>query len=288
MPVPTPPTAWQDYLFDLQGYLVLPRCVSSTHLAEMNAAIDAWIAAGCDWNGAVRIERERYEAPSSTRTSYFGAIEGGSAFEEMIDHPAWLGCVRRYVDNDGLHLWQNFVNVITCGGATAFHSGGHTHQLRGNFDYHDGAFHCGLITVILALTDIGPGDGPTVLVPGSHKSHLPNPAVHAPPGSATLDHAAKLDALREVSVDLHLQAGDVALFTEGILHGSRPRTNPGQRRVLIFKYTPFWTRCRFGYEPSEELLARLTPERRTIVRPIEPRRPPALTGATGVPIPSRA
>ena len=34
---------------------------------------------------------------------------------------------------------------------------------------------CGQVNALIALTDIGPGDGGTVLVPGSHKSNFEHP-----------------------------------------------------------------------------------------------------------------
>ena len=55
------------------------------------------------------------------------------------------------------------------------------------------------------------------------------------------------------------------------------RVNSGERRVVIFRYSPSWGNFRHEYQPSTELLARLTPERRTIVDPQKPllRPPPA-------------
>ncbi|MFT5085940.1 MAG: hypothetical protein ACI8PG_000287, partial [Planctomycetota bacterium] len=52
--------------------------------------------------------------------------------------------------------------------------------------------------------------------------------------------------------------------------GSSKRTNDGERRVIIFRYGPSWGNFRHGYSASAELLARLTPERRKIVQPLEP------------------
>ena len=40
---------------------------------------------------------------------------------------------------------------------------------------------CGQINILMALTDIGPGDGATMVIPGSHKAHFDHPqlAEHA-------------------------------------------------------------------------------------------------------------
>lgn len=61
------------------------------------------------------------------------------------------------------------------------------------------------------------------------------------------------------------------LFTDAISHGSTARTNPGERRVTIYRYSPHAVATRYHYQPSPELLARLTPERRAIVQPVAPR-----------------
>ena len=37
----------------------------------------------------------------------------------------------------------------------------------GQYQWRDGAFHCGQVNVLVALTDIGPGDGASCLVPCS-------------------------------------------------------------------------------------------------------------------------
>ena len=49
----------------------------------------------------------------------------------------------------------------------------------------------------------------------------------------------------------------------------------GERRVTIYRYGPLWGATRFGYEYSQALLDRLTPERRKILQPVAPLRGPA-------------
>ena len=71
----------------------------------------------------------------------------------------------------------------------------------------------------------------------------------------------------EGSVEVHLRAGDALLFVDCCTHGSAPRTNPGERRIVVNRYGPSWGNFRFGYQPSPELLARLAPQRRSIVWP---------------------
>jgi len=68
---------------------------------------------------------------------------------------------------------------------------------------------------------------------------------------------------------VQLKAGDALIFVDGISHGSARRQNAGERRVVVYRYGPSWGNFRFGYQPSPELLARLTPERRKIVQPLQ-------------------
>ena len=77
------------------------------------------------------------------------------------------------------------------------------------------------------------------------------------------------------AIPVHMSAGDALLFVDGLMHGGSSRTNPGERRITIYRYGPLWASTRFGYEYSQALLDRLTPTRRKILQPVAPVRPPA-------------
>jgi hypothetical protein len=78
----------------------------------------------------------------------------------------------------------------------------------------------------------------------------------------------------EGAIEVHMNKGDALLFVDGIMHGGSSRTNPGERRITIYRYGASWAATRYGYEYSQALLDRLTPERRKILQPILPLRPP--------------
>ena len=266
------PTAWEDYLFDLQGYLVLKNVVSSELIAEINETVDEWLAlqeAGHKWIGHVRCsDPEPVKGPD---IKFKNIIEGGPAFEALIDNPNWLEYVKRYVDNDGLYIWANHLSVTRKGSYVPIHSGGHNKSYRTSFRYHNDNFYCGNFNVLLALNDIGPGDGGTMIVPGSHKCNLQSPLIKEKNGQHK--NVVELTEMTPYLKEMHLDAGDAVIFTDACTHGASVRTNEGERRILIYRYTAFWMKSADGFEPSEELLARLTPERRKIVRPIVPIRP---------------
>ena len=65
--------------------------------------------------------------------------------------------------------------------------------------------------------------------------------------------------------ELVLPAGSAVIFNDSVLHGSMQRTNPGQRRTLVFRYLPSAYGYRWNYQPSEALLDRLTPHQRLLI-----------------------
>ena len=134
------------------------------------------------------------------------------------------------------------------------------------FRHHTGAWNVGQINVLMALTDIGPGDGATVIVPSSHKSHLMHPFLSEGPKSTYRDDRPASEAL--MTQEVHLRKGDALMFTDALCHGSAARENEGERRIMVYRYSPHGVMPRFNYVPSDTLMARLTPERRRIVQPV--------------------
>lgn len=84
----------------------------------------------------------------------------------------------------------------------------------------------------------------------------------------------------EGAVEVHLNAGDALLFVDAIAHGSARRVNPGERRIVVYRYGPSWGNFRHPYRASQELLDRLTPRQRAVVCPQPPiqREPNRLPG----------
>lgn len=255
------------YLFDLRGYLIIPGAIPGAELAELNAAIDKMLPVKVgEWRGAVHAHAFTTTDGINLQQIY----EAGPAFENLIDHPAWFDHVKRFVGGEGtfdhhhgpLFVDENFANIRGPGEAIPLHSGGDTHCMRTQFSVHNGKFHCGQVNVLMALNDIGPGDGATMVIPASHKANFPHPA------RATQGWAAgnSVDGI-EGAIEVHLKAGDALLFVDAIMHGSARRVNPGQRRITVYRYGPSWGSFRHSYRPSAELLARLTPQRRQVVMP---------------------
>ena len=166
------------------------------------------------------------------------------------------------------------------GQGVSLHSGGHKRRVRTPYRVATGGaagasaieWRVGQLNVMMALTDVGPGDGATMVIPGSHKSNLLNPGF-------TQEGRERLGAHKDMAkvpgaVEIFMKAGDVLLFVDSIAHGSAPRTNPGERRFVLYRYGPNWGRSRYEYVPSDGLLARLTDARRKLIQPLQPLMPP--------------
>jgi len=257
----------QDFLFDLRGFLILRNAVDAALIRDLNAALDAFppLEFG-QWNGNV----QRFDNNDQCGLELQNIVEGGEPFERLIDHSSWIDRLRRYCGEpgtyiEGLFIDECFASIRHTGGWFGLHSGGYEAITRTQYRFAAGKFSCGQVNVLLALTDIGTGDGATVVIPGSHKSNFPHPR---------LRELNKRDTLpQEPAMEVHLQRGDALMFVDALCHGASPRTNPGERRVVVYRYGPTFGNTRHGYRYSPELLARLTPERRKILDPVPIRRP---------------
>jgi hypothetical protein len=92
---------YQDYLFDLRGYLILRNAVDAGHVAELNAALDDFppLEFG-EWHGNV----QRFDNNGDAGVELQNVVEGGEPFERLIDHPSWIGLMRRYRGEQDLYV----------------------------------------------------------------------------------------------------------------------------------------------------------------------------------------
>jgi hypothetical protein len=272
-----------EYMFDLNGYILLEKALSGKEVEEINGALDAIppLAPG-EWYGYV--QREKFE--ESRGIAWQQIYEAGEPFERLIDHPSWYEHARHFVGGEGtfdynhgpLFIDECFASFRSPGQAIGLHAGGYDASKKQQFRVQNGMFMCGQVNVLIALNDIGPGDGATMVIPGSHKSNFPHPQF----GEHVISEGASVEGTAG-AIEVHMKAGDAILFVDAIAHGSAKRSNPGQRRFIVYRYGPTWNFFRWGYRPSPELLARLTPRRRQIVWPWQewprvPNRKPGFTG----------
>ena len=270
----TKPTELEKYLFDLNGFIILENALSQEEVAALNASVDALLPMENDtWDGYIHATdnganiginlQQIYEAPP---------------FDTLIDHPSWIEHVKLFVGGEGsfdylhgpLFIDENFVNIRPKGKAIPLHSGSHENVKRTQYLFRNGKFMCGQVNILIALTDMGPGDGATMVIPGSHKANFEHPHFR----KHDWESAPSVDGVVG-AIEANMKAGDALCFVDAISHGSAARTNEGDRRIAVFRYGPSWGNFRYGYQASTALLERVTPQQRQIVQPqiLKPRVP---------------
>ena len=281
------PTAMDDYEFDLRGFLIIRNALSPDEVAALNEAYDRFpdLDNG-EWYG----NAQRRDYTKDTGFELHNVLDcGDPTFDVLIDHPAWIRHVSRYAGEQGTYVQgimidESIATSRGSGGHHPVHSGGHDASIRTQYAYRNGAFRCGQVNVLVSLRDVGPGDGATMVVPGSHKSNFMHPL------AGDYARGDRMDAL-PFAIEAHTKAGDALVFVDACMHGAGTRVNEGDRRIVILRYGPPWARSRFGYTISDALLERLTPaapDDHATDAPAAHRRPPrAGRPALDVPVPRR-
>ena len=98
---------------------------------------------------------------------------------------------------------------------------------------HEGLFHCNFVKTLTNLTDLGPDDGGTVVIAGSHKINVP---------AATLTELAYEDP--SLIHQVVAPAGSTLLFSETLIHATGRIESDNERAIIITGYGasmfPYW------------------------------------------------
>ena len=143
----------QRFLFDLQGYLVVPEVLDPATVERMRAEMDA----------------RGVDPPEENSDAYrFGDyFRWGDEFRRLIDHPALLPILTellgpRFRLDHAYGMATRPKPTVTAAEASPVHT---LHHTAGYFENaccyvtHGQRIHNGLVTVSYALTDIAPGAG---------------------------------------------------------------------------------------------------------------------------------
>lgn len=210
----------QQYLFDLQGYLVIENALNAAEIVALNDLLD------------------HNEVPESGQQQRFGHAPSGSGFLQwgqpfcdLLDHDQIMPVLRFRLGDCfrldriyGMHMSAGMANgkLHSDYGATAPTSNavpGHYYHSR------DTEILNGFTVVAWNLADAGPQYGGFCCIPGSHKSNfkLPQQISDAPDETPCV-------------IIPPAPAGSVILFTEALTHGTAAWRGQHQRRSLLYKY----------------------------------------------------
>jgi hypothetical protein len=254
-------TAAERLAFESLGYLTIEGALAPAELDTVRRAADE---AEARWRADPSLP--------GTRIPEFVEIEAIMEYHpvlfDLVEHPRILPAVCELLGPD-VGIVDHAYYVTPPGGAidgTAWHTDCRT-RVRGV--YHPRSTM--MVRAMIALEDVQPGGGATLVLPGSHRwlDELVPPAVATPeemPGA----------------VALHCRAGDAYVFNGALWHAPSNNRSRFTRRMLLFNYGHKWMRIWKGHEPSAGLAARAaTAMRRQLLGLTPPYRGPdaELTGA---------
>lgn len=275
-------TETQRYLFDLQGYLHLPGLLDATTTRNLLAAAQALEAEALACQAGAPRWRSVW-GPEYWQHPAHGYFAHGSqqhqatlmvedfwlypaAFDVLVGHPGTTALVDALLA-PGYSINNSELRIRYPGNLTGMHMGfpanGHP---KYRYAYHDQRISAMMVRMIYYLHDVGPDQGVTCFVPGSHHGHLPMPLRDCP-----VDQEPGV-------VGLPVKAGDGILFTEACRHGGFPNRSPTTRYTLHVGYGPSFLPSQnisTMDEPvhvTEALLARLSAAQRALL--VRPRRVP--------------
>ncbi|MGH7252836.1 MAG: phytanoyl-CoA dioxygenase family protein [Nitrospiraceae bacterium] len=237
----------QQYLFDLQGYLVIHDVLGAAEVAELNRLIDAQQLPSPR-------ERIRFGSAAGKHGPDHGFLNWGEPFCRLLDHEAILPILRLRLGDcfrlDRLygirmHKGQTMGSMHADYGASALNSFIRPGE---RFHFAPNGIYEGFVVAAWSLADAGPAYGGFWCIPGSHKSHFKLPRqIHEAPEKASC------------VVIPEVPAGSVVLFTEAVMHGTAPWRADHERRTLLYKYCVSqmaWSRARVLPPPDVPLTPR--------------------------------
>lgn len=227
-------TEAQRFLFDLQGFLLIEDALTPEAVAAYTKTVYAlahekvpdvaqWDARG-EPKQTIRVHRP---------------IEKDPCILDLVDHPAVLPILQELVGEAPILIDNDVELTPRHDHAHGWHRGVGTH----GYWARDGRFFCTMVKCIWYLSDIGPGQNATRLVPGSHKSLLKEPTPEGGPGGYLPGQ-----------VELYVRAGTVLIFSEACLHAGNVNPSDKTRVNMYFNYGPSWVQPWEGYHPSQRLI----------------------------------
>jgi ectoine hydroxylase-related dioxygenase (phytanoyl-CoA dioxygenase family) len=233
-------TPEEKFLFDLNGYLVIKNVLSPTEVAELNAIADEKFPRAAGVSGAQRARQSSW----------------GKRFVDLIDHPTTLPYLIDLIDPQ-FRLDHDYCIFMREGDPGMNLHGGEGHEGDHWYRYRNGRMLNGLCVLTFFLTPAGPGDGGFCCIPGTHKSHF----IESIPRDVMRQERSAPYVVQPI-----VEAGDVLIFTEALVHGTRTWRAGHERRALLYKYSPGYSAWSQNYYRADQFEG-LTDQQRRILEP---------------------
>jgi hypothetical protein len=241
-------TLSQRFHFDAHGFVLLRGVLDMDHVNRLKRALYAIKA---DPNLKAR---GVYSSRQGDHYLHVGRlVEYDRAFLEYVAHPGLFPLVEEVIGgairleeseaiinrrDPSFPLPEDNQSV-----ALGFHTG--TRHGWGTY-YEQNRFHSIFVKTLAYLTDVGPDDGGTAVIPGSHRMSWPQ---------REMIQAALED--KSLIHQVVANAGDVLLFPESLVHSTTAIRSDRERMIMVAGYTPPMVREWMGNEISPEFIETL-------------------------------
>lgn len=238
----------QRFHLDAYGYVLLENVLTAGEVARMRDAL---------YRLRAEQDLERLRVYRHQRGQHYtllgNLVEYDPALLEYATHPKLVPLVEDVVGG-GVRLEETEA-IINRRDPDENLSGG---SRRNPIGFHTGArstwgsyyerdrFHCLFVKTLAYLTDVGPDDGGTSLIPGSHRMTWPQDRMIA----------AAMEDERLIH-QVEARAGSVLLFPETLIHSTTAIRSDKERVILVSGYTPPMMREWMGNEVSPEFVSTL-------------------------------
>jgi hypothetical protein len=234
-------TAEELFHLDTAGFLVRPGILAADEVA------------------ALRDQVERIYLRPHTLAAQERELPGGAA-SLLIDHPAIVDVLDRVLGPDcRMETSEPMRRARNEAFYRGFHRGSR-YQADPIFGYRVEADRIFLATirVMIELTDIGPEDGATSFVIGSHKANFPLPDRYRTPG---------VQPDTDLVTSYSCPAGSAVFFTEGLAHTGLAWQRDEPRLAILNTYShPAVCYHRPAFSPV--VIDSLPPARQAYFRPV--------------------
>jgi hypothetical protein len=233
------------FAFDVAGYLHLRGALTSKEVADYTQWMDETETTDVKVLNSDDSEGMRHQL--NRPVSRF--IDANVRFACLLDHPAttpflqeFLGPDYRHIDNDLYYTYPGYAGGNWHRGVAADPTG----------YVVDGEFVCPMVKVFYCMTDVGPGEGEFVVIPGSHKAQF------------RIETKGRVDLPAQHIFD-DVKAGDIIIFNEALLHNGRPNPSQKTRKTLIVNFGRNDARVWRGYKPKPATLEQVSERGRAIL-----------------------
>ncbi|MDA1141125.1 MAG: hypothetical protein O3B01_21365 [Planctomycetota bacterium] len=245
-------TPEQRYLFDVYGYLHLENVFGGADLKAAQDAADRYVNTPVvDLPPGFGVDGRRY----------LHGFAFDPSLEALAIHPAVWPIIMELTGGKP-RLVSGTLQLSFAGSeveAYRMHCAREDNGPKRNiFEKREGKIYASNFVIFPYLTDVYPGDGGLVVVPGSHKSEFERPLSLFNNGTML-----GLDKAPDGVLNITPKAGDMVVMTESLVHGIlawKPKDR--YRAILGLRYHP--QDSDIGSIP-EEIKQRLSPEVRELI-----------------------